>query len=171
VDSTLGAAALAVVAAVVTTLWNTGGRAALERRAIRQEIEIAKDIRDGVVRRQLSKETENRIALYVFRRVGPGRGPGFHRAMFAAVIAIYGVVAGLGQVLDLGPAWLEFITRTVFLSAVVILGLVAALWASDAWRDHRAGARREDLAAAMRRLSELDSSDRVGSPDETPAPD
>jgi hypothetical protein len=53
-DSTLGAAGLAVVTAVATTLWNTGGRAALERRAIQQEMQIASNLPEGPVRRQLT---------------------------------------------------------------------------------------------------------------------
>jgi hypothetical protein len=157
VDSTIGAAGLAVVTAVVTTLWNTGGRSALERRAIQQEIQIASEMQDGLVRRQLISTTEHRVALYVFRRGGPGRGPGFHLRMLTAVLVVYGMVAGLGQLVDVGPGWLELVTQVVFFSAVVLLGAVIALWASEAWRDHMAGSRRDTLAAAMVRLRQLDA--------------
>jgi hypothetical protein len=170
VDPNLGAAGLAVVTAVGTTLWNTGGRAAVERRAIQQELQIASEMPDGLARRQLRVATEHRVAMYVFRRLGPGRGPGFHLIMLAAVIIAYGVVSGLGQLVDLGPAWLEFVTRTAFLSAVVLLGLVAALWASESWRDHMAGERRDNLAAAMRRLRQLDADDSIAL-DESPQED
>lgn len=156
-DSTIGEAGLAVVTAIVTTLWNTGGRAALERRAIQQEIQIASEMPDGLVRRQLAVATEHRVALYVFRRVGPGRGAGFHLRMLTAVVVVYGIVAGLGQLVDVGPAWLELVTQVVFLSAVVLLGAVIALWTSEAWRDHMAGSRRDNLVATMRRLSQLDA--------------
>lgn len=157
VDSTIGAAGLAVATAVVTTLWNTGGRAALERRAIQQEIQIASGMPDGLVRRRLAATTEHRVALYVFRRVGPGRGPGFHLRMLTAAVVVYCIVAGLGQLVDVGPAWLELVTQVAFLSAVVLLGAVIAIWASEAWRDHMAGSRRDALAAAMRRLGQLDA--------------
>src|SRR3954463_13325683 len=110
-DTALSAAGLAVVTAVVTTLWNTGGRAALERRAIQQEMQIASGMPEGLVRRQLTVATEHRVALYIFRRVGPGRGSGYHLTMLVAVVVFYGIISGLGQLVDVGPAWLEFVTR------------------------------------------------------------
>jgi ABC-type arginine transport system permease subunit len=82
--------------------------------------------------------------------------------MLAAVIVVYGIIGGLGQLVDVGPAWLEFLTRSAFLSAVVLLGLVAARWASEAWRGHMVDARRDDLEAAMRRLRLLDGGDGIG---------
>lgn len=130
----------------------------MERRAIQQEIQIAGDLPDGLVRRQLMAVAENRVALYVFRRVGPGRGTGFHLTMLAAVIGCYGLVSGLGQLVDAGPSWVEFMMRTALLSAVVLLGLVAALWASEVWRDHMADSRRDELTTAMQRLRDLEES-------------
>jgi ABC-type amino acid transport system permease subunit len=164
-DSTIGAAGLAVVTAVTTTLWNTGGRASLERRAIRQEIEIASDMPDGIVRRQLTASTEGRVALYVFRRVGRTRGARFHLTMLAILVVAYGIVSGIGQLIDLGPVWLEFIIGTAFLAAIVLLGLVAAVWASETWRAHMAENRQDEYRAAMQRLRQLDARDGVASDD------
>lgn len=159
VDPSLGAAGLAFVTAVATTLWNTGGRAALERRAIQQELQIAAGMPNGIARRQLEVATEGRVAMYVFRRVGPGRGAGFHFKMLVVVVVVYGLVGGLGQLIHLGPDWVEFITQVAFLSAVALLGLVAALWVSEAWRDHMADLRRSETSAALKRLRQLDEVD------------
>lgn len=157
-DSTLGAAGLAVATAVLTTLWNTGGRAALERRAIQQEIQIAEALPEGLVRGRLTVATEQRVALYIYRRVGPGRGPRFHAVMLAVAGVVYSAVIGLSQLVGVGPAWFEFITQAAFLSAIVFLGGVVALWASEWWRDHLADQRRDNVKEAMRRLRQLEAS-------------
>jgi len=81
VDSSLTAAALTVVAAILTTFWSVGGRAAVERRAMQPELEIAAGLPEGLARSHLTKVAEDRALLYVRRRVGAGHTARFHIRM------------------------------------------------------------------------------------------
>src|SRR4051794_13959500 len=103
-DSTLMAAALTVVGAILTTLWSIGGRAALERRAMQQELNIAAALPDGIARSHLNEVAEDRALLYVRRRVGGGYSTRFHVTMAALLVVLVLLVFGLGSATDVGPA-------------------------------------------------------------------
>ena len=53
----------------------------MERRAIQQELDVAAQLPPGLSRSGLLRAAEERVATYVDRRVGPGRGAGFHLRM------------------------------------------------------------------------------------------
>ena len=152
-DSTLGAAALTVGAALLTTLWTAGGRATLERRAMREELGIASALPEGLARRRMEAVAEDRAALYVHRRVGSDHGARFHARMAVVVAVLVVGSIGLASVLDIGPTWVQFIVDIAFLAVLVLSGIAIAFWATESWRDHWADIRKLDLDAAAKRLA------------------
>jgi hypothetical protein len=60
-----------LVVALASGLYATGGPAALQRRTIRQEIEIAEGTAVGPARARLEKQIEDRVLLYVTRPLRP----------------------------------------------------------------------------------------------------
>ena len=56
---------------IATALYTTGGRAALARRAIKQELEIAKTLPPGHGRDGVERMAEDKAVLYASRWVGP----------------------------------------------------------------------------------------------------
>jgi hypothetical protein len=58
---------LALVAAVFSTLWGTGGWGALHRRAIQQKLNLAKDLPDSDTKVELTKRIEEEIDIYLYR--------------------------------------------------------------------------------------------------------
>ena len=59
---------LGLVAAVFSTLWATGGWSALRRRAIQQELDLAKQLPEpSVTRERLTAHAEQQIEIYLYQ--------------------------------------------------------------------------------------------------------
>ena len=71
-------AVAAVVTGVLVALWQVGGRGALARRTIKQELEIASGLPAGAERSGLEQQARDRAALYVSAECpwDPGRRRG-----------------------------------------------------------------------------------------------
>jgi hypothetical protein len=76
--------------AVVVALYTTGGRAALARRAIKQELEIASGLPTGTARQALERIAEDKAVLYASRWVGP-QTPGLRQHLILGAVAVAGV--------------------------------------------------------------------------------
>ena len=83
-------AAITAIAALVTgvlvALWQVGGRAALERRRIKQELEIASVLPEGPERLGLEEQARDRSALYVHRRTSVGPSATARTRLVAATL-------------------------------------------------------------------------------------
>ncbi len=117
--------------AVVVALYTTGGRAALARRAIRQDLEIATGLPSGIARQALERMAEDRALLYASRWVGPQTpGPRQH--------LILGGIAAAGVAVTVFANWLgEVAGSSAVLGAVsllvLLLGLSSTLAAVATW--------------------------------------
>jgi hypothetical protein len=77
----------ALIVAVIGAIWTVGGRAALQRRAMRQELELAEALPAGLAKRALVRKVENQALAYAGKRLPPaGR-------RWVAARAIVGVLA------------------------------------------------------------------------------
>ena len=84
---------LALVAAVFSTLWGTGGWGALRRRAIQQELNLAKDLPDSDTKVELTKHVEEEIDLYLYQlttQPPPSRSPAYG-ALAIGLAAVFGM--------------------------------------------------------------------------------
>lgn len=68
--SALVTAGISTAAAIATAVYSTGGRGALERRAIRQELEVAALLPDSGERDAMQQAARDRAVIYVARRLG-----------------------------------------------------------------------------------------------------
>jgi hypothetical protein len=128
---------------------------------MREELQIASELPDGLARRRLATVAEERAAIYVHRRVGSAHGPRFHLVMAGFLSALIVAGTGLASVSNVGPMWLQVIVDIAFLAVLVLLGISVALWATESWRDYRAEMRRMDLQTARKRLGEVDDAPHV----------
>ena len=83
----------ALVTAVLVALWQVGGRAALERRTIKQELDIARALPEGPERLGLEQQAQERSALYVHRRTSAGPSPTVRTRLLAATLLLIPVIA------------------------------------------------------------------------------
>lgn len=84
---------LALIAAVFSTLWGTGGWSALRRRAIQQELNLAKDLPDSETKAELTKRIEEEIDIYLYRVTAqdPPRRRGANVALMIGLAAFIGI--------------------------------------------------------------------------------
>lgn len=147
--------------AVVVALYTTGGRAALARRAIKQDLEIASGLPAGTARRALERIAEDKAVLYASRWVGP-QAPGLRLHL------VLGAVAAVGVTVTSVASWLgDAAGSNPVLSAVslllLLLGLsstVAAIatWAGLMFMADNARTRQESVESGRERVQrQLDS--------------
>lgn len=141
---------------VATALYTTGGRAALARRAIRQELEIAKMLPEGLGQASLERMAGDKAVLYASRWVGPQPlGARDHLILLGTATAGF-IVAWLGGALVAsisGDRWL-----TAILLLFVLVGMAAAAggavsWLSLMWMADNAKTRTQTIRIRRERLA------------------
>jgi hypothetical protein len=70
VDSALVTVGIPTLAAIATAAHTTGGRGALERRVVRQELEVASLLPAGVEKKAMERTALDRAAVHAERRLG-----------------------------------------------------------------------------------------------------
>lgn len=145
---TLAAALVALVTAVLVALWNTGGRAAVERRTIKQEIELAHALADGPERRALERLVHERATLYVLRRSHRPLSPRTRRRLVAATVAVPPALALLAVAWGPTSGAVSFSIWIALNLLLAVGGSLVGFWASRGVRAWLAKGRREDLQAA-----------------------
>ncbi|WP_156392057.1 MULTISPECIES: hypothetical protein [unclassified Nocardioides] len=118
---------------VATALYATGGRGALARRAIKQDLEIAKLLPEGTARKVLERVAEEKAIIYGSRWVGPQaltrRGH-----MYLAGTAVVGAAMtwGAARFVDdaAGHLWAASVLVLAMLAGLTGLALAIALWGS-----------------------------------------
>lgn len=150
-------AAGAVLAAIVGALWNTGGRAAIQRRAIKQELDIAEALPYGAVRREMYLSAEEKSLKYAVARYGPGitgrQLVAMGVVLFLSVVAILGSVALLDS-MSSSNTWYGFVSVLVVTTFLASVGLTVAFVAWFA-RDQVAELRAGNLSSAKSRIDRI----------------
>lgn len=117
--------------AVATALYTTGGRAALSRRAIQQDLEIARALPAGPARDAAARMAEERTILYAGRWVGPTK-PTFRLHLVHLAFSGGGLLVAWG-----GGRISDAVEGNLFLASVslllVVVGLGAAVGVFVAW--------------------------------------
>ena len=65
-SSTWVTAAVSTLAVIATAVYNTGGRGALERRVMRQELEVAALLPSGAERDEMEWSARDRATVYAW---------------------------------------------------------------------------------------------------------
>lgn len=156
--TSLAAILLPALAGLGTAIWTAGGRAALERRAAEQELNLAERLPESDTRRQLELLAEERLTLYAYRRLGPGRGRKFHLVMASALAASLLLLVLCATIADNSPAWLSLLVTSLEFAALIASFAVATFWGVESWRDNAAGQRGLDLVLARNRIASSGSS-------------
>ena len=144
---------VALIAAVLVAVWTVGGRGALQRRTIKQELEIAASLPDGPERRRLESLALELTTLYVHRRGFRQHSPRALRRLGALTL---GACVLLGVLLAVwGPAtrggWDLLVTLMIEATAVLLGGLLG-YWITYGVRFTLASHREDGLAEARAAL-------------------
>jgi hypothetical protein len=163
VEAVLGI--LALVAAVFSTLWGTGGWGALRRRSIQQELDLAKDLPDSETKVALTEYIEEEIDLYLYQlttQPPPNRAPA------------YGALAvGVGVVFGLAIAFPDADILVIYLveGGFIVLFFCAYGWILRSRLIERRRRRHGDLLAlarSARQISPAEASDSGSDPSAPP---
>lgn len=98
-DSAWVTAGVSTLALITTAIYNTGGRGALERRVIGQELEVAALLPTGAERDQMERSAQDRAAVYPSRRVGQEPLKPRQHAVLLGLTAVSLVVGSAGGVM------------------------------------------------------------------------
>lgn len=119
--------------ALATGVYTTGGRAALARRAIRQELEIASMLPVGDARASVERVAQDKAVLYASRWIGP-QPLGFRQhGFFLSVTAAGGLITWLAGVLRgriSDHPWLDVYLLVWMVSGIALTTLGLTLWVS-----------------------------------------
>lgn len=140
---------------VATAIYATGGRAALARRAIKQELEIAQLMPEGAPRDALERVAQEKAVLYASRWIGPQPlRPRGHLAFLALAVVGFGAAWVASHFADVAGdhGWIE-----AFLSLALVLGLSAFTmaiigWGVLVWTADNAKTRADTVAARKARV-------------------
>lgn len=146
---TLAAAVIGSLVVIFTALWSTGGFAALQRRAIRQELEIADSLPDGLVKDAMRHRAELAASRYLYARL-PTVWNRANILIFAVlvVLLVFPVMGLLGTASSEKREVLRIVDVAVaMLFALMVMGMVLWIGSSAFARDglRRAEADREQL--------------------------
>jgi hypothetical protein len=117
--------------AVATALYTTGGRAALARRAISQELEIAKMLPEGHGREGVERMAEEKAVLYASRWVGPQPLVAREHLVLLGTAIGGGVLTWLAATMLDNTAGHPWWTSALLL--VMFVGMAAAALGTTAW--------------------------------------
>lgn len=133
-----GNAALAVGTVVLGALWTTGGRAALQRREISQELEIAARLTDERLRALLMESVHDRVAVYLFRRrEAPELSGRAAISRMLTLIVAWLVMMTASELNDRASGTWSVVLTVILFSATGIIGLVAGSMLAAMYRDVR----------------------------------
>lgn len=107
--------------ALATGVYTTGGRAALARRAIRQELDIASMLPQGNARAGVERMAEDKAVLYAARWIGPQPLGLRQHALFL------GATVGGGFITWLAGALRDSVTGHAWLDAYLLVWMVSGL--------------------------------------------
>jgi hypothetical protein len=119
--------------AIATGLYTTGGRAALARRAIRQELEVAAMLPQGQGRAAIERMAEEKTVLYASRWIGPQPLGLRHHALLVGAAVVGGLSTWIAaNLLDRasGHAWLSSYLLVWMLSGLAAMALSLTSWIS-----------------------------------------
>jgi len=152
---------LSIVAVVGTAIYNTGGRGALERRVMRQELEVAALLPAGQERDLMEQTARDRAAAYVSRRLGEEPFTPRQHAVLLGFTALSALVGYCGAILSRTPAPNTPIPRALDSLAVLmmLMGFIFAATGFTAWLSrvviaHRTRGRRLSVAAHKEKITE-----------------
>lgn len=153
--------------AVVVALYTTGGRAALARRAIKQDLEIASGLPAGTARQALERIAEDKAVLYASRWVGP-QAPGLRQHLILGAVAVVGVTvtsvaSWLGDAAGSNPV-LSAVSLLLLLLGLSSTVAAIATWAGLMFMADNARTRQESVESGRERVQrQLDSPSNRGS--------
>lgn len=153
-------AALSVTAAITTAMYNTGGRGALERRMMRQELEVAALLPPGQERDLMEQTARDRAAAYVSRRLGEepfrprqhgvllgftalGLGIGYCGAMLSRTVSPHTPVQAI----------LDSLASLMMVSGFIFAAAGFTAWLSRVIIAHRTQSRRQSVAVHRDKLT------------------
>jgi hypothetical protein len=161
VDSAWVSVGTPTVAAIATAVYTTGGRGALERRVIRQELEIAALLPAGDEKEALERTVRDRSAVYAARRLGQEPFSLRQHAVllgFGSGSLVVGYAGAMLSQTTSGRNVLTTVLNSVAL-LMMLVGFTLAATAFTAWGSrvliaNRAQSRRVSIAAHRERLTE-----------------
>jgi hypothetical protein len=143
VDAVLGI--LGVVGVAFTTLWETGGRSALRRRSIKQELELLNALpASSDTRTRLALHISEEIDLYLYR-IREQPPPGYALAA-TVLVAGFVVLTAVRAALPHPDVAVIYVAEAVF----VAVALVAYAMILRTWWVRRRTKRRETLLEEAR---------------------
>jgi hypothetical protein len=143
------------VVAIATGIYTTGGRAALARRAIRQELEIAALLPEGQGRAGVERMAEEKAVLYASRWIGPQPLRRHDHARLLGAVVGGGLMTWSGSALydrvD-GHAWLGVYLLAWMVSGIALTALGLTLWVSLSVMADNAAARASTIEVRRQRV-------------------
>ena len=137
----------ALATALLVALWNVGGWAALQRRTMRQELEIANALRPGVERQRLEQVALERATLYVHQRSFVGPSVTRLRRLTFLTLSLPVVFAMNYAMMPLGPVfWMAGLGEIFLFSGLL------GFWTIRGLRVLWARGRRRELKLAIDQL-------------------
>lgn len=137
-----------------TVLYTAGGRAALARRAIKEELDIVSLLPKGVERGALERIARERTLLYALRWIGPQRLSLRHHLVLGGI----GFVGALGTWVAAhltgrasGHLWAETPFLLIMLLGLSGMAFTAVAWVALVAAAENATTRAETVSAARRR--------------------
>jgi hypothetical protein len=141
--------------AVATALYTAGGRAALARRAIMQELEIAKMLPDSKGRDILNRMAEEKSVLYASRWIGPQPLSPRDHVVWLSIVLVGSVVTwSAGKVLahESGHPWISSGLLLVMFFAMAAAAAGVASWISLMWMADNAKTRTQIIRSREDRV-------------------
>jgi hypothetical protein len=151
-----GSITVALGTVALSAAWTSGGQAALQRRVIKQELDLAEQLGDDHLARRMRTHAEERATIYLARRK-PSLGAGPCWLTRILVLCVSFVVlfvldaSGISEDSSSLAQW-GYVAACIVCFAAV--GGVVGSMADDMFRDTRAGVGRARLRYARRRLEE-----------------
>lgn len=144
---------VAIGIAVLSAFWTSGGRAALQRRVIQQELELANQLYDGMLKRKMRQSAEDRAAVYLARGLPSDDSLGTLGRILAPVAGGALLLAGLAVIKE--PV---VVGASIGLLAVALVGLGFGAMFDALYRDGRAWMGKVRSNQARKRLRSPDQS-------------
>ncbi|MBM9458863.1 hypothetical protein JK386_03040 [Nocardioides sp. zg-536] len=146
---------VALGVAVLSAFWTSGGRAALQRRVIQHELELASQLYDGMLKKKMRQSAEDRAAVYLARGLPSDDSLGVLGRILAPVAAGALLLSGLSAINE--PL---VISAGVGLLAVALVGGGFGAMLDALYRDGRAWMGKVRSNQAWKRLRSADQSRR-----------
>jgi hypothetical protein len=142
-------------AAIGTAIYTSGGRTALARKAMREELEIAERLPAGCGRTALERIAEERAILYSARWFGPNHHSLRQHALLIGAFFVFGFLSRIAAE-DATRPLVGWVATIRLLASVACLGLAVmslATWVSTVVLAEIAKARTERIAERTDRVN------------------